>query len=62
MTVEKFQELDQELKLKIEDLRLDSANHNVQIMLNEKQIVELEKERIELMDEFRRSNIEKEAA
>lgn len=62
MTVDKFQELDQELKLKIEDLRLDSANHNVQIMLNEKQIVELEKERIELMDEFRRSNTEKEAA
>ena len=62
MTVEKYQERDQELKLRIADLRQDSADHNVQIMLNEKRITELEKERIELMDEFRRSNIEKEAA
>ena len=62
MTIQEFQERDQQLKIMIADYRRDSADHKVHIVLNEKQIVELEKERTLLLIEFQNSSIEKEAA
>lgn len=61
MTIKEFQERDQQLKIMIADYRRDSADHQVHIVLNEQQIVELEKERTLLLIEFQNSNIEKEA-
>ena len=62
MTIQEFQERDQQLKIMIADYRSDSADHQVHIVLNEQQIIELEKERTLLLIEFQNSNIEKEAA